>query len=217
MTEPVRIGDATLYCGDLIDILPTLQRADLCIVDPPYGIGESNEKGATRGKLAAPIDYGHFEWDNEPLSELALSRIYAGACRHVIWGGNYYPVPPSGKWLVWDKQNGATDFADCELAWTNLPGAVRIFRHMWSGMLRASERNLPRVHPTQKPIALMEWCLQQAGDVKSVIDPCMGSAPVGIACARAEISYIGIEKSERHFATACERIDNAYRQSRMFA
>lgn len=103
------------------------------------------------------------------------------------------------------------------MAWTNLPGAVRLFRHMWNGMLRASERDLPRVHPTQKPVALMRWCIAQAGAVESVIDPCMGSAPVGIACSDRGVRYIGIERLPKYFDIACERITNAYRQSRLFA
>jgi site-specific DNA-methyltransferase (adenine-specific)/modification methylase len=133
----------------------------------------------------------------------------------ILWGGNYYDMPASAKWLVWDKQNSG-DFADCELAWTNIPGAARVFRHMWNGMLRASERG-PRVHPTQKPIALMRWCLEQAKDPRSVVDPCMGSGPVGIACAEKGIAYYGIERERKYFDIACERIDNAYRQAKLFA
>ena len=226
--EPVRIGNCTLYCADLMDV--SLPRADLCIVDPPYGIGESSRKNATRGKpfgsrvdgkntkgtFVPPVDYGTYEWDDEPLNDATLQAIRSCAERVILWGGNFYPLPPASKWLVWDKQNSG-DFADCELAWTNLPGAVRIFRHMWNGMLRASERDTPRVHPTQKPIALMRWCLQQVGDVKSVIDPCMGSSTVGIACSELNIPYIGIERSKGYFDIACERIENAQRQQRMFS
>jgi DNA modification methylase len=211
------IGNATLYLGDALTVLQSGLRADLCLVDPPYGIGEAAGKNKSRGKLAVAQDYGDEDWDDAPLDADRMLAISACAVRHIIWGGNYYPLPPASKWLVWDKENGASDFADCELAWTNLTGAVRIFRHMWNGMLRASERDLPRVHPTQKPVALMLWCLQQAGDVASVIDPCMGSAPVGIACVNRGIPYIGIENNERHFATACERIENAQRQGRLIA
>jgi len=215
VNNPLIIGNATLYCGDALTLLATGLRADLCIVDPPYGIGESSRKNATRGQLAKPTDYGVFDWDSRPLDDTTQQAIRACADRLIVWGGNFYPLPPASKWLVWDKDNSG-DFADCELAWTNLPGAVRIFRHMWNGMLRASERGTPRVHPTQKPIALMRWCLQQAGEVASVIDPCMGSAPVGIACSERNIPYIGIEREPRYFDMACERIENAQRQARMF-
>lgn len=215
---PIIIGNATLYHGDAREVLPTLARADLCIVDPPYGLGESPRKIASRGRVHGGgillTDYGDFDWDENTLDAPTLAAILAAADRVILWGGNYYPLPPASKWLVWDKDNSG-DFADCELAWTNLPGAVRIFRHMWNGMLRASERG-PRVHPTQKPVALMRWCLQQAGAVTNVVDPCMGSAPIGIACAELGLPYIGIERDEGYFRIASERIDNAQRQARMF-
>lgn len=161
------------------------------------------------------MDYGTYEWDDKPLDDMTLQAIRSCANRIILWGGNYYSLPPASKWLVWDKQNSG-DFADCELARTNLPGAVRIFRHMWNGMLRASEHGL-RVHPTQKPVALMNFCLATAGSAASVIDPCMGSAPVGIACCEWGIPYFGIERDQRYFDIACERIENAQRQMRMFA
>lgn len=229
MTEPVRIGDATLYLGDCLEILPTLPKVDAVIVDPPYGIGESHKKNASRGKpfgsrvdnkntrgtFVAPVEYGEYEWDSAPLDDARLRLVLTAGERVILWGGNYYELPPSSKWLVWDKQNSG-DFADCELAWTNIPGAVRVFRHMWNGMLRASEKGR-RVHPTQKPVALMRWCLEQAKGPKSVVDPCMGSAPVGVACAEKGVRYYGIECKRQYFDIACERIDNAYRQQRMFA
>lgn len=225
----MEIGNATLYHADLLDVLPTLPTAELLLVDPPYGIGESSKKNATRGKpfgsrvdgkntrgtYVPPTDYGVYEWDDEPLDAPRLALVLSAAARGIIWGGNYYGLPAASKWLVWDKINSG-DFADCELAWTSLPGAVRMFRHMWNGMLRDSERG-QRVHPTQKPVALMRWCLQQAGNPASVIDPCMGSAPVGVACAEAGIPYTGIERERRYFDIACERLENAQRQERLFA
>lgn len=223
------IGSCTLYHGDLLDVLPTIPQAEAVIFDPPYGIGESSKKNATRGKpfgsrvdakntrgtYVPPADYGDYEWDKTPLDAPRLALTLAAGRKAVIWGGNYYALPPASKWLVWDKINSG-DFADCELAWTNLPGAVRMFRHMWNGMLRDSERG-QRFGPTQKPVALMRWCLLQAGNPSSVVDPCMGSGPVGVACVEAGIPYIGVERGERSFTVACERIENAHRQERLFA
>lgn len=225
----VTLGPCTLYHGDLLDVLPTLPKAEAVLVDPPYGIGESSKKNATRGKpfgsrvdnkntrgtYVPPTDYGVYEWDDAPLDAPRLALVLAAAPKQVVWGGNYYGLPAASKWLVWDKINSG-DFADCELAWTNLPGAVRMFRHMWNGMLRDSERG-QRVHPTQKPVALMRWCLLQAGNPASVVDPCMGSSPVGVACAEAGIQYTGIEREKGYFDRACERIDNALRQGRLIA
>lgn len=211
------IGNATLYCGDCLEILPTLPLADLVIADPPYGVGENAARIASRTKLAATIDYGDFDWDKEPASQAHISATIAAGKNCILWGGNYFHVEPARGWLVWDKLNSG-NFADCELAWTNIPMSVRIFRHMWNGMLRASEKETQRVHPTQKPIALMDWCLSHCkGNLDLVIDPFMGSSPVGIACSKANIRYIGIEKMSRFFDVACERIDNAQRQQRMFA
>jgi DNA modification methylase len=130
-----------------------------------------------------------------------------------MWGGNYYNLPPSSCWLVWDKENTG-DFADCELAWTNLPKAVRIFRHMWNGFLRASERDTRRVHPAQKPVVLMKWCIEQAGSVRSIIDPFMGSSPVGVAAVQAGIEYVGIEIDPYMFEIAHRRIEDAARAAR---
>lgn len=214
------IGDATLYLGDCLEILPHLPKVDAVITDPPYGIGEARNNHKSRNRVIGgrPIistDYGHHDWDDSPLDATRLALVLAAAPRAVIWGGNYYGLPAASKWLVWDKINSG-DFADCELAWTNLPGAVRLFRHMWNGMLRDSERG-QRVHPTQKPVALMRWCLQQAGNPASVIDPCMGSAPVGVACMESGIAYHGIEREPRYFDVACRRIEDAQRQQRMFA
>lgn len=215
--ESVTIGNATLWHGDCLEVLPLLPMADLVIADPPYGIGESNVKAASRGKLATPIDYGHFDWDKAPATPEMIEATKAAGRQCIIWGGNYFNLPPSPCWLVWDKVNGSNDFADCEMAWSNIPSAVRLYRHMWNGMLRDSEKNEPRVHPTQKPVALMKWCILKAKETpKLVIDPFMGSASVGIACMDMGIRYIGIEKMKRNFDIACERVHRAQQQLKLF-
>jgi site-specific DNA-methyltransferase (adenine-specific)/modification methylase len=118
--------------------------------------------------------------------------------------------------LIWDKQNTG-DFADCELAWTNLPKAVRIFRHLWNGMIRAGEeKGQQRVHPTQKPIAVMQWCIEQAGMPETILDPFMGSGTTGVAAVRLGRKFIGIEREPRYFDIAIERITNAQRQESLF-
>jgi hypothetical protein len=144
-----------------------------------------------------------------------IAACLAAGTKAIIWGGNYFALPPASKWLVWDKINSG-DFADCELAWTNLGGAVRMFRHMWNGMLRDSERGSPRVHPTQKPVALMRWCVEQA-KAKNVLDPFMGSGSTGVACVGMGVRFVGIEADERYFTTACRRIEDEQRQSRLIA
>lgn len=217
--KPVVIGDATMYLGSNSNILPLLDKFDACITDPPYGIGESSKKVASRRKLAAPVDYGHFNWDDKVPSKEEIDACIASSRRTIIFGGNYFQLPPSAKWLVWDKINSG-DFADCELAWTNIPGAVRIFRHMWNGMLRDSERGSSRVHPTQKPVAVMGWCIEQAGrqdEIRSIIDPYMGSGTTGVAAIQLGRKFIGIERDERYFEIACRRIEQAVAQGQLFA
>lgn len=194
MTDKVVLGDCTLYHADCMEVLPTLGRVDAVITDPPYGIGESSRRNATRGKpfgsradkkntrgtYVAPVDYGDYEWDKLPAEAATIDACIAAASTAIIWGGNYFGLPASSKWLVWDKLNSG-DFADCELAWTNLPGAVRIFRHMWNGMLRDSERASPRVHPTQKPVALMLWCIDLAcNGLPTVLDLLHESSTKGL-------------------------------------
>lgn len=223
--EKVIIGNAELYHADCLEVFPLLPKADLVIADPPYGINENHKKNATRGGpvggkdsgkyTVRPTDYGDYDWDSQPASPEEIAATIAAGKRCIIWGGNYFSLPPVTGWLVWDKINTG-DFADCELAWSNLPIAVRQFRHMWNGMLRDSERNEPRVHPTQKPIALMKWCIQRMKEApKLVVDPYMGSAPVGVACMDMDIRYIGIEKMRRNFDIACERIDRAQQQMKL--
>lgn len=209
-----RIGACTLYLGDCMDIMPTLGKVDAVVTDPPYGIGESGKKNRTRGGLASPRDYGDFSWDDVRPDLSLLPR-----CPAIIWGGNYFDLGPAPRWLVWDKQNTG-DFADGEMAWCSAPGAMRIFRWQWNGFIRKGEMdkvNNPvfRVHPTQKPVELMRWCLGFLPDANLILDPFMGSGTTGVACVKMGRSFIGIEKHEPYFDIACRRIEEAYRQPDM--
>ena len=214
MTEPVRIGDATLWLGDCLEVLPTLGKVDAVVTDPPYGISENHKKVASRGKLAVPIDYGSFEWDKQPASPEQIAAIRACSQSQIIFGGNYFELPPAQCWLIWDKQNGTNDFADCEMAWTNLQKAVRRVYWRWNGMIRKGDD--VREHPTQKPVGVMEWCLTHIPDAHTILDPFMGSGTTGVACAKMGRKFIGIEIEPKYFDIACKRIEDAYRQGDMF-
>ena len=208
-------GQVRLLLGDCREILPTLPRVDACVTDPPYGIGESSRKVASRGKLAAPIDYGHFDWDKEPPSRETIDAVLACSRWQIIFGGNYFHLPPSSCWLVWDKKNGTNDFADCELAWTNLPKAVRRIEWLWNGMIRKGDDI--REHPTQKPEGVMSWALKQLPDsVSTILDPFMGSGTTGVAAVKLGRRFIGIELHEPYFDIACRRISDALKQPDMF-
>ena len=209
--NPIIIGDCQLYLGDCALILPTLPKVDAVITDPPYGIGEAAGKNASRGNLAAAKDYGNDEWDNKPIdSELIDSLVGAGDTA-IVFGGNFYAMPAASCWLIWDKENGSNDFADAELAWTNLPKAVRLIRYRWNGMLRANNE-MRGDHPTQKPIGVMRWCIEQAGNPQTILDPFMGSGTTGVAAVQMGRKFIGIEREEKYFSIACKRIEQAYAQ-----
>lgn len=203
------IGRARLILGDCREVLPTLDRADAVVTDPPYGIGESAGKNKSRENLATAKDYGNDEWDNAPIDAELMAKVRAAGLWNIIFGGNYYDCPPAKCWLVWDKVNGSNDFADCELAWTNLPKAVRRIQYMWNGMLR--EQGAQRGdHPTQKPLKVMRWAiglLPEPNDI--ILDPFMGSGTTGVAAIQMYKTFIGIEREERYFEAACRRIREA--------
>ena len=211
MTDIVTIGDATLYHGDCLEILPTLPKVDAVITDPPYGLGDKWNGGGGSNRSTWAFDPAEAKaWDREP-HPIVPSLPALGPC--AIWGGNYYALPPSRCWLLWDKkQNDAWTTGQAEMAWTNLDRPVRVFRFAQCEQANEGEKR----HPTQKPLALMEWCLKWF-DGRSVLDPFMGSGTTGVACANLGRKFIGIEIERKYFDIACERIDNAYRQARMFA
>ena len=198
----------TIYHGDCRDILPTLEPVDLAFVDPPYGIGEDSRKSSSREKLARTTDYGEFDWDIK-LDRETIDMIRRAGSAQIIFGGNYYAdwLPASRCWVVWDKDNSG-DFADCELAWTSLDKAVRMYRYRWNGMMQ--QPGVPkekRLYPTQKPISLMRWCILLAGDVNSMIDPCMGGGSSIRAAKDLGVQrIIGIDKREIACEIAAKRL-----------
>lgn len=211
------IGNATLYLGDCANVLPTLGKVDAVVTDPPYGIGEAAGKNKSRSKLAVAKDYGNDIWDNKPVDDQVIDLIRQISNWQIVFGGNYYALPPTKCWLVWDKENGESDFADAELAWTNLNKAVRLKRYMWNGMLRANKE--PRGdHPTQKPVGIMTWCIGHLPETsQTILDPFMGSGTTGVAAVQMGRKFIGIEREPKYFEIACKRIEMAQAQERLFA
>lgn len=205
--------DVVVYQGDMRDVLPILKTFDACVTDPPYGINENHKKVASRGKVALPKNYGEFFWDSCPIGRVELDLIRNTSTWQIIFGGNYFELPPTSCWLVWDKQNSG-DFADCELAWTNLPKAVRRIYWRWNGMIRKGSD--VREHPTQKPVGVMEWCLEQLpSQSKSVCDPFMGAGTTGVACVKRGFSFVGIEREGAYFDIARRRISDALKSPDM--
>jgi DNA modification methylase len=220
MFERIQIGGATLYLGDCMDILPTLPMVDAVITDPPYGINVdremANKSGTQYGNEAAPRgNYFASGWDDRPMTYEMAQILINKSNIAIFWGGNYYGLPASQCWLVWDKKNGGNKFADCELAWTNIKKPVRKFEWMWNGMLRQGQEKR-NGHPTQKPLALMTWCIEQAENPQSILDPFMGSGTTGVAAIQMGRKFIGIEREPKYFDIACKRIEQAVAQPQLF-
>ena len=180
------------------------------------GKSRQRKKGGNFNSLADQREYkGSSEWDNEPASFEQIELLRNISKTQIIFGGNYFILPPSKCWLVWDKENGSNDFADCELAWTNMDKAVRQIKWLWNGMIRKGDD--VREHPTQKPIGVMKWCISHLpDDTNTILDPFMGSGTTGVACLQMGRNFIGIEKDPDYFEISCERIRQEYNQMKFF-
>jgi site-specific DNA-methyltransferase (adenine-specific) len=194
----------TIYHGDWRDVMPHVLRPRLVLTDPPYGIAhpcDFKERG--RGDLAACTDYPDIHGDDELFDPSPWIKGSA-----ILFGANYYAskLPDTSGWLVWDKERpDDLDQSTCELAWSNVVKGVRRFRYLWNGMMRAGNESL--YHPTQKPVALMKWCIGLAGDVSSILDPFMGSGTTLRAAKDLGRKAIGIEIEERYCEIAARRME----------
>lgn len=197
--ETLQFGNCTLIHADCRDVLPIT--ADAVVTDPPYGIYACGGKWGKRAQLY----WDKAAADVSPLLELA--PLVA------IWGGNYFALPPSRWWLVWHKPDAVPSMANAELAWTNQDRNTR--QISWS----IAATNAERVgHPTQKPVRVMAWTLEQICVPKgaTVLDPYMGSGTTGIACIHLGMNFIGIERDAAHYKTACDRIARELSQGVLF-
>lgn len=207
----VIIGECRLLLGDALEIMPSLGIFDAVVTDPPYGI---NAARARNSQKYGWKDYGGGEWDKARPTTAAIEAVVMSGRHSVVWGGNYFTeaLPPSQKWFVWDK--GQTDFslADCELAWCSFDGAVRRITYSRSKAMQDGKE-----HPTQKPVEVMRWCLENLPrGCRTIFDPFMGSGTTGVACAKVGLSFTGCEIDEGYFNIACDRITKAYAQPDMF-
>jgi DNA modification methylase len=189
----------TIYHGDCRDILPHLPKVDLVLTDPPYGIGANK---MTLGNGARKLPRGVHDWDAHPPDLSLITQL--GKC--IIWGGNYFGLCGQSKWLVWDKGTGGNDYADCELAWTNIGGVVRKFFKSWVGANAKERVDSDRFHPTQKPVQLMTWCMSFFPNAETILDPFMGSGTTLVAAKLLGKKAIGIELEEEYCKIAVERL-----------
>ena len=205
--KDVRIGDCRLILGDCLEVMPTLARFDAVVTDPPYGIraDENPVRGSKKHERKG--------WDRERPQREVFDAILACSKQQIVWGGNYFTdfLPPSMRWLMWDKGQREFSLADFEMAWTSQQKASRAFDYP-----RALALKDGKCHPTQKPLALMEWCLGFLPDAKTILDPFMGSGTTLVACAKLGRRGVGIEIDPDYFEIACRRVEEAYRQPDMF-
>lgn len=201
-----------LYHGDCRQIVPFLGKFDLLLTDPPYGIkqakgmGVGGVDGFGNNIKRNPRQYAG-TWDNDRPDVDVFNISRDAASTHIIWGGNYFSdfLPVQSKWLVWDKEQTMPTFSDAELAWTTLPGvAVKMFRYCGAGLM--AKETEPRQHPTQKPLALMLWCISLAGDVQTILDPFMGSGTTLRAAKDLGKKAVGIEREEKYCEIAARRM-----------
>jgi site-specific DNA-methyltransferase (adenine-specific) len=198
-----------VYLGDCREILPTLGTVDAVVTDPPYGISEKWAKPQVGKNGSSRLWNGDNAWDKSTLpEELALAR--AGAKFSVVWGGNYYDLPPSRGYLIWDKMQEFSN-ADSEYAWCSWDQTPRTFRFS-----RAQLATEGKEHPTQKPLSLMRWCISLVPVAETILDPFMGGGTTGVAAVKMGRKFIGIEISEKYFAIACKRIQAAIDAPDMF-
>ena len=207
---------------DCINILKQLpdKSIDLVLTDPPYGIGESEKNNSSRSKLAQAKNYGKKDWDNKIPEKIYFDEMLRVSKSAIIFGGNYFVkyLSNSPCWIVWNKNNGNNDFADCELAWTNFKTAVRKYDWTWNGMLQQNMKNKDvRIHPTQKPLGLFEKILLDYSNENDLILDCFsGSGTTAVACYNTNRKFICIEKDKEYYEKSIERLNEVKSQIRFF-
>ena len=194
---------------------------DLAIVDPPYGIGEDGEKNHSRSKSAKAKKYTPKNWDNKAPSIEYFKELKRVSKYQIIWGANHFiedvPNANSSSWVIWDKQNGNNDFADCEMAHTSFNSAVRKYVFRWAGMLQGDMKNKEvRIHPTQKPVKLYEWLLMNyAKEGDKILDTHLGSGSIAIASHNLGYDLTACELDKEYFEAAMKRLNNHTAQLRI--
>lgn len=205
-----RIGGQRLILGDCLEVMQELGRFDAVVTDPPYGIDYGRAGG-----FSASHGWGawreNVEWDTNRPSEEVFRLILGISKEQIIWGGNYFAdlLPPTMRWLSWDKGQRDFSLADIELAWTSQQKAARVFDYARGKAVKDGKQ-----HPTQKPVALMEWCLGFVPKAKTILDPFAGSGTTAVACERMGRQCTAIEIDPDYFEVMCRRVDEQAGQPR---
>jgi site-specific DNA-methyltransferase (adenine-specific) len=222
--EVEKLENIKLYNADCMEVMKTFKdkQFSLAICDPPYGIKENGDKNHTRGKLAKSKNYKSFAGgDVKSPDKQYFDELIRISKNQIIWGANHFisNIPyNSSCWIVWDKNNGLTDFADCELAWTSFPTAVRKYKYTWQGMLQEDMKNKQiRIHPTEKPIQLYKWLLTNyAKQGDKILDTHFGSLSIGIACHDLGFELTACELDKDYYEAGKKRLKQHQSQLTIF-
>ncbi len=219
-----RLPFLSLFHADCMEIMKQYpdKYFDLAIVDPPYGIGMDSTHFKTKSSNAKPTDYGKKDWDNAIPNKEYFNELLRVSKHQIVWGGNYFVenLTNSSCWVVWDKDNGDSIHADCELAWTSFKTGVKKVKWLWHGMRQQNMKNKEkRIHPTQKPIALYDWLIRQYCEPnQKILDTHLGSGSIAIAVEKANrldkmnLQFVGIEIDKEYYEKALNRIEQYCRQ-----
>jgi DNA modification methylase len=198
-----------LIQGDCLDFMRTMpdKSVDAVITDPPYGLKSIMQGGGWAKNMEYIKDGAN--WDDKPIGKEYINSILALSIPTIIWGGNYFELPPSRGWLVWNKRGMGFSMSQAEMAWTNINIPIRVFDYY-----TISQK---RLHPTEKPISLMLWVIENfTNPSDTILDPFMGSGTTGVACVQTGRNFIGIEIDPGYFKIAEKRIHDAQQQMRLF-
>ncbi|OQC44024.1 MAG: Modification methylase DpnIIB [Bacteroidetes bacterium ADurb.Bin028] len=203
----------SIYNEDCLQALKAMadKQFDLAIVDPPYGIGMDSTHFKTKSSKAKPNDYGKKDWDNAIPNKEYFNELLRVSRHQIVWGGNYFVenLTNSSCWVVWDKDNGDSIHADCELAWTSFKTGVKKVKWLWHGMRQQNMKNKEkRIHPTQKPVALYRWLLYEfAKEGDKILDTHLGSGSIAIACWDMGYDLTAYEVDKEYYDNACKRLE----------
>ena len=207
MLDPVKIGNATLYLGDCMDILPTLGKVDAVITDPPFGVGNFVQiSGNVRGEKVT--------WNESGPSAEFFQLLKEKSTHRVIWGANYFNCFEGAGGLVWVKNQPMPNMSKAEMASTSWGNKVELISLTWTNYVNTKEST----HPCERPVGLYKWCIEQVPkQPQTILDPFMGSGTTGVAAIQLGRSFIGIEREPKYFDIACKRIEQAVAQGQLFA
>jgi len=197
---------------------------DLAIVDPPYGIDihKMNYTQSTKGGVAKRNDYSAItDWDSSIPNKEYFEQLFRVSKNQIIWGGNYFELPLTKSWIIWDKkieEKYSNDFADCEMAWNSFNKPAKIVRYLWSGMLQPNMKDKQkRIHPTEKPYQLYKWILDKYAKPKDkILDTHLGSGSIAIACHDYGFELVGCELDREYYDKGIQRVKNHVSQQKLF-